>query len=216
MLSVEDLPRDVIAALREKGELDNTYIFFASDNGFHLGQHRMTQGKRTAYEEDVRVPLIVRGPGVPAGRALKHRVLNNDFVPTFARLAGVTPPSFVEGKSMVPLLDTSPPTVSHWRKGILTENWRTEAEGGTSDAPPTRPFVPKIFVGRVRQRGARAVRSAQRPLPAVLASSEQEQESGTKAEQPTRRAGDLRRARVSRRRDELTKQAKRDPALELG
>ena len=54
---------------------------------------------------------------------------------TFARLAGVTPPSFVDGKSMVPLLDASPPTSSNWRTGILTENWRTDGVGGPSNAP---------------------------------------------------------------------------------
>ena len=145
MLSVEDLLRDVVAELRATGELDNTYIFFTSDNGFHLGQHRMTQGKRTAYEEDIKVPLMVRGPGVPAGRALKHQVLNNDLAPTFARLAGVTPPSFVDGKSMVPLLGTSPPTVSNWRTGILTENWRTDAVGGKSDAPTYKALRTKNF-----------------------------------------------------------------------
>jgi len=136
MLSVQGLLRNVVAELTDTGELDNTYIFFTSDNGFHLGQHRMMPGKRTAYEEDIRVPLMVRGPGVPAGRVLEHQVLNNDFAPTFAELAGVTPPSFVDGKSMVPLLDTSPPTVSNWRTGILTENWRTKARvGGNSAAP---------------------------------------------------------------------------------
>src|SRR5829696_6129355 len=135
MLSVEDLLREVVAELKATGELDNTYIFFTSDNGYHLGQHRETQGKRTAYEEDIRVPLMVRGPRVPANRVLKHQVLNNDFAPTFARLAGVTPPSFVDGKSMVPLMDNSPPTVSNWRTGVLTENWRTDAVGGTSEAP---------------------------------------------------------------------------------
>jgi arylsulfatase A-like enzyme len=135
MLSVEDLLDDVVATLRRTGELDNTYIFFTSDNGFHLGQHRMTQGKRTAYEEDIRVPLMVRGPGVPADRALKHQVLNNDLAPTFAQLAGVRAPSFVDGKSMIPLLDGSPPMLGNWRTGILTENWRTAGQGGPSDAP---------------------------------------------------------------------------------
>jgi N-acetylglucosamine-6-sulfatase len=135
MLSVEDLLEDVVSSLRKTGELDNTYIFFTSDNGFHLGQHRMTQGKRTAYEEDIRVPLMVRGPGVPAGRVLDHQVLNNDLAPTFAELAGVKPPSFVDGKSMVPLLDKSPPTVDNWRKGFLTENWRSKAVRGESNAP---------------------------------------------------------------------------------
>ena len=135
MVSVEDLLKDVVAELSKTGELDNTYIFFTSDNGYHLGQHRMTQGKRTAYEEDIRVPLMVRGPGVPAGRVLQHQVLNNDFAPTFASLAGVRPPSFVDGKSTVPLLGTSPPAVSNWRTGILTENWRSKSVGGQSDAP---------------------------------------------------------------------------------
>jgi arylsulfatase A-like enzyme len=145
MLSVEDLLEEVLAALRETGEYSNTYIFFTSDNGYHLGQHRMTQGKRTAYEEDIRVPFMVRGPGVPAGGVLEHLVLNNDFAPTFADLAGVTPPSFVDGKSLTPLLDTNPPTVKNWRTGILTENWQTEAEGETSDAANYKALRTKSF-----------------------------------------------------------------------
>jgi N-acetylglucosamine-6-sulfatase len=145
MLSVEDLLEDVISKLRKTGELGNTYIFFTSDNGFHLGQHRMTQGKRTAYEEDIRVPLMVRGPGVPAGRALDHQVLNNDLAPTFADLAGAKTPSFVDGKSMVPLLDSSPPKVSNWRKAILTENWRTKGVGGPSEAPTYKALRTKGF-----------------------------------------------------------------------
>ena len=146
MLSVEDLLKDVVGELRKTGELDNTYIFFTSDNGYHLGEHRMTQGKRTAYEEDIRVPLMVRGPGVPAGRVLEHQVLNNDLAPTFAELAGVKPPSFVDGKSMVPLLDSSPPTVSDWRTGFLTENWRSKAVGGTSEAPAYKALRTQGFL----------------------------------------------------------------------
>jgi N-acetylglucosamine-6-sulfatase len=145
MLSVEDLLEDVVATLRAEGELDNTYIFFTSDNGFHLGQHRLTQGKRTAYEEDIRVPLLVRGPGVPAGRALEHQVLNNDLAPTFADLADAKTPSFVDGKSMVPLLDSSPPRVSNWRKAILTEDWRTKAVGGPSEAPTYKALRTRGF-----------------------------------------------------------------------
>src|SRR5215211_3964530 len=65
MLAVDDMIGQLVNALEESGELDNTYIFFTSDNGFHLGTHRLSIGKWTAYEEDIRVPLIVRGPGVP-------------------------------------------------------------------------------------------------------------------------------------------------------
>ena len=89
MLAVDDMIGDLVGALHDSGELDNTYIVFTSDNGFHLGQHRLGAGKWTPYEEDIRVPLIVRGPGVPEGETLHHMVLNNDLAPTFADLARV-------------------------------------------------------------------------------------------------------------------------------
>jgi arylsulfatase A-like enzyme len=119
MLSVEDLLEQTIATLQDTGELGNTYIFFTSDNGFHLGEHRLPRGKRTSYEEDISVPLMVRGPGVPAGITRQQLVINNDFAPTIANLAGVTPPGFVDGSSFVPLLSASPP--SSWRTAFLEE-----------------------------------------------------------------------------------------------
>src|SRR5215216_5775766 len=100
MLAVDDMIGELVGALHDSGELDNTYIFFTSDNGFHLGEHRLSAGKWTPYEEDIRVPLIVRGPGVPEGETLPHMVLNNDLAPTFADLAGAEPPSFVDGRSL--------------------------------------------------------------------------------------------------------------------
>jgi N-acetylglucosamine-6-sulfatase len=119
MLSVEDLLEQTIATLRQTGELDNTYIFFTSDNGFHLGNHRLTRGKRTSYEEDIGVPLMVRGPGVPAGAVRQELVLNNDFAPTIAELAGATTPAFVDGRSFAPLLTGSAPYAS--RSAFLEE-----------------------------------------------------------------------------------------------
>ena len=121
MLSVEDLLRKTIATLQETGELDNTYIFFTSDNGYHLGNHRLGLGKRAPYEEDIGVPLMVRGPGVPAGEVRKELVLNNDFAPTIAELAGASTPAFVDGSSFAPLLTSSPP--SSWRTAFLEEGW---------------------------------------------------------------------------------------------
>ena len=122
MLAVDDLVGDLIKALHESGELDNTYIFFTSDNGFHLGQHRLGAGKWTPYEEDIRVPLIVRGPGVPEGRTLHHMVLNNDLAPTFADLAGARTPSFVDGRSLVPLLTNDPTPLKDWRQRFIIES----------------------------------------------------------------------------------------------
>ncbi|HWS81754.1 MAG TPA: sulfatase [Rubrobacter sp.] len=122
MLAVDDMIGDLIGALRASGELDNTYIVFTSDNGFHLGQHRLGAGKWTPYEEDIRVPLIVRGPGVPEGETLHHMVLNNDLAPTFADLAGAEPPSFVDGRSLKPLLKDDPTPLRDWRQRFVIES----------------------------------------------------------------------------------------------
>jgi N-acetylglucosamine-6-sulfatase len=122
MLAVDDMIGNLIKALRDSGDLRNTYIFFTSDNGFHLGQHRLGAGKWTPYEEDIRVPLIVRGPGVPEGRTLHQMVLNNDLAPTFADLAGAKRPPFVDGRSLGPLLDDHPTPQKDWRKRFLIES----------------------------------------------------------------------------------------------
>ena len=121
MLAVDDMVGDLVKVLHDSGELDNTYIFFTSDNGFHLGQHRLGAGKWTAYEEDIRVPLLVRGPGVPEGKTLDHMVLNNDLAPTFADLAGAETPSFVDGRSLKPLLKDDPPPPEDWRQRFVLE-----------------------------------------------------------------------------------------------
>ena len=133
MLAVDEMIGQLIDALRQSGELDNTYIFFTSDNGFHLGQHRLTTGKWTAYEEDIRVPLIVRGPGVPEGQNLEHLVLNNDLAPTFADLAGALTPPFVDGRSLEPLLSTGPTSEEEeWRRAFLVEAAASEGRGPPS------------------------------------------------------------------------------------
>jgi N-acetylglucosamine-6-sulfatase len=124
LLSVDEMLEGLIDTLRKGGELDETYIFVTSDNGFHMGQHRLPEGKWIVYEEDIRVPLIVRGPGVPAGQALDHLVLNNDFAPTFADLANAEPPSFVDGRSLAPLLTADPPGSAEWRSTFLVESAR--------------------------------------------------------------------------------------------
>src|SRR5918997_3196673 len=117
MLAVDEMLASLVEELEAVGELDNTYIFFTSDNGFHLGTHRLGHGKKTPYEEAAHVPLFVRGPGVPAGSAVKNLVLNNDLAPTFAELAGVEFP--VDGRSLVPLLrGEEPPS---WRSSVLLE-----------------------------------------------------------------------------------------------
>jgi arylsulfatase A-like enzyme len=104
MLGVEDLLTGIVRELRRTHQLDNTYIVFTSDNGFHLGQHRLPFGKQTPYDTDIHVPLIVRGPGVPAGRTVTGLAREIDLAPTFAAWARADAPAFVDGVSLAPLV----------------------------------------------------------------------------------------------------------------
>lgn len=124
--SVDDLIETVINTLKTSKVLNNTYVIYFSDNGYKLGEHRDV-GKGSAYEEDIRVPMFVRGPGVPAGKKLNHFVLNQDLAPTFAEMAGAEKPDFIDGRSLMPLLRTSPPKESRWRTSFLVETPRYRA-----------------------------------------------------------------------------------------
>jgi N-acetylglucosamine-6-sulfatase len=121
--AVDDLLEQVVESLKETGQLQNTFVVFTSDNGFHLGQHRMLQGKQTAYEEDIHVPLIIRGPGAPARHFVYHLTLETDLAPTFAEWASITPPSFVDGRSIALLLRPHLPPLERWRQAILIEHF---------------------------------------------------------------------------------------------
>lgn len=122
LLSVDEMISDLVEVLDASGELENTYIMFSSDNGYHQGEHRVSKGKFTAYEESIRVPLVVRGPGVPAGRTVEQPVLNIDFAPTFTEMGGVSAPDFVDGRSLAPLLTGDPPP-ANWRSAFLVEHY---------------------------------------------------------------------------------------------
>jgi N-acetylglucosamine-6-sulfatase len=123
--SVDDLVETLVRTLAETDELDNSYIVYTSDNGFHLGQHRMMEGKDTAYEEDIRVPLAIRGPGVPRGRRVQAMAMSIDLAPTFVAWARTDAPEFVDGRSLVPLLD-GPPTT--WRQSFLIQRLGLESD----------------------------------------------------------------------------------------
>jgi N-acetylglucosamine-6-sulfatase len=121
LLAVQDLVQHILDTLKSTKQLDNTYIIFESDNGFHLGEHRLHAGKLTPYEEDIRVPLYVRGPGIAAGRERKEIVGNIDIGPTVAELAGAQIPDFVDGRSLVPLFREGDQAKSNWRGAFLIE-----------------------------------------------------------------------------------------------
>jgi arylsulfatase A-like enzyme/dienelactone hydrolase len=127
--AVDDAIEAMIETLQATGQLEKTYIFFTSDNGFHLGNHRLMMGKIAPYEEDIRVPLIVRGPGVPAGKTVNWLTGNVDLAPTWAELAAAKVPDFLDGRSLVPLLSSAPPSAESWRQAFLLENGSTDRTG---------------------------------------------------------------------------------------
>lgn len=119
--AVDEAVAALVQALQETGQLADTYIFFTSDNGFHMGHHRLEPGKYTPYEPDVHVPLLVRGPGVPAGATAAALTSSVDLAPTLAELAGTALPFAVDGRSLVPLLRGQTPAA--WRRMVLLEQF---------------------------------------------------------------------------------------------
>ena len=120
MLAVDEMVGSLVEELEAAGELENTYIFFTSDNGFHLGSHRIKTGKKTPYEEAARVPLLARGPGVPAGSKVEGLALNTDLAPTFAELGGLGEDFEADGRSLLPLM-RGEELPSDWRSAVLLE-----------------------------------------------------------------------------------------------
>ncbi|MDP9332749.1 MAG: sulfatase [Actinomycetota bacterium] len=152
--AVDKLVADTQATLAAEDLAKNTYIVFSSDNGYHLGQHRLNRGKQTAFDTDIRVPLIVAGPGVPADRVVPQVVQNVDLYPTFVQLAGGTPATPIEGRSLLPLLHPSgsPPP---WRTVALVEH-----RGGNRD-----PADPDFEGGGSNPTTYEAIRSSTEHLP---------------------------------------------------
>lgn len=140
--AVDEAVRTLHDVLRELGVLSNTYLFFLSDNGAHDGEHRLggagqpgfiLGGKQLFYETDIRIPFLVRGPGVPEGRIDDaHLVVNADLAPTLLDLAGLPVPATIDGRSLRPLLGSTIPPA--WRSAVPLERWLDPRQ---PDAAPT-------------------------------------------------------------------------------
>lgn len=120
VLAVDAMIGQLEEAVIKAGVASNTYFVFSSDNGYHMGEHRLPPGKQTAFETDVTVPLVVVGPGVPAGVVDDHLLQNIDLAPTFETLAGAAVPDSVDGHSFVSLLRGEDP--GEWRTASLIEH----------------------------------------------------------------------------------------------
>ena len=139
--SVDDMIARIEAALAANGLTDDTYLVFSSDNGLHMGQYRLTPGKMTAFDTDIHVPLVVVGPGVPAGRSSDAMVENIDLAQTFAAIGGTEKPS--DGHSLLPLLHGEPPT--DWRNAILVEHHGPDLRGVDPDFQQPSSGNPRTY-----------------------------------------------------------------------
>jgi N-acetylglucosamine-6-sulfatase len=102
LLSVDDEVKRIVGLVRKAGDKRKTFFIFTSDNGLEMGAHRI-EFKNFLYEEGERVPLIIRGPGFPAGVTRDQLVANIDLAPTIAALTGATPSRVMDGIPLLPL-----------------------------------------------------------------------------------------------------------------
>ncbi|XP_065829466.1 N-acetylglucosamine-6-sulfatase-like [Oscarella lobularis] len=122
LLSVDDLIFAVVQFLKSKGVLDNTYIMMTSDHGYQLGQFRLPMCKMHVYEHDIRVPFLIRGPGIAEGSHFTGIAGNVDIAPTIMELAGAEIPAYMNGKSFAKqIVKTGEP--SNWREMYMIEYW---------------------------------------------------------------------------------------------
>lgn len=111
--AIDESLGSVLATLEQMGELDNTVIIYSSDNGYFMGEHTFLD-KRLAYENSMRVPMLIRYPKlIKPNTIIDEQCLNIDMAPTILTLAGIEKPDYMQGVSMVNLL-----------KGVKEDNWR--------------------------------------------------------------------------------------------
>jgi arylsulfatase A-like enzyme len=128
--SVDDLVRRVFEALDKTEQLENTFVFFTSDNGYQLGHHRL-HNKLDPYERCTRVPLYVMGPGVKPGQFANHLLAHFDICATILELADGKLPAYCDSKSFAKLVkDPSSHRPRDWREFLVIENWQAKQNRG--------------------------------------------------------------------------------------
>ena len=97
---LDDVVGDMLTALDKHGILDNTHFIYSTDNGYHIGQHRLGPGKKTGFETDINIPMVWRGPGIPSGRVISDVSTHTDLAPTFMSLFGLPLRTNFDGQVM--------------------------------------------------------------------------------------------------------------------
>ncbi|KAF4451702.1 arylsulfatase precursor [Fusarium austroafricanum] len=87
--AVDEMLHELIQKIEAAGEIDNTYIFYSTDNGYHISQHRMHPGKECGFDTDIHISMFIRGPGVKEGGQIDVVTTHSDIASTILKLAGV-------------------------------------------------------------------------------------------------------------------------------
>jgi N-acetylglucosamine-6-sulfatase len=119
LLGVDDSLGRILATLEKRGVLNDTVVVFTSDHGYFYGEHGLNEERRLAYEETIRIPMLIRHPArVRAGSVAGEMVLSIDIAPTLMALAGLQPLPGMQGRSLLPVLAGTP---RDWRRSFLIE-----------------------------------------------------------------------------------------------
>ncbi len=119
LLSVDEGVKKIVDALRAETELWNTVLIYTSDNGYFHGEHRIPKDKQHIYEESIRVPLLIRGPGIPRGVEVRRLSINADLAPTIVDLANADPGLLMDGRSLIPV--ARDPNIERGRQLLIEE-----------------------------------------------------------------------------------------------
>ena len=138
---------DMIGAIRKtleaQGLTKTTYVIFSSDNGYHMGEHSFRPGKMTPFDTDINVPLVVVGPGVPAGKTVSDMAMNIDLLPTFLDLAGLPVAASVDGQSLAGLLRGG---AGPNRSIAVVEHKQSASSANDPDATDSKAGDPPTYV----------------------------------------------------------------------
>ncbi|KAG0359390.1 hypothetical protein BG005_000864 [Podila minutissima] len=146
--ATDELVERVIKRLERNGQLDNTYIVYTTDNGYHLGTHRMFAGKQTAYEEDTNIPFIIRGPGIAKNKKSNAVATHTHFPATVLKLAGIPVPDSVDAHSIPVLEDKAVYGKDQSSEAFAVEFWSQAFIENTTAAFDTNTYKSVRLIGK--------------------------------------------------------------------